>query len=133
MFGLAFVIIVFGVYFYFANNLSAGRDVSRWEVTDIKGLDEERLQMFPEVCLLVNAVGRTTLSRSNRSTTERMKLYSVYLLSPTHRIKLKVFSSEYSSEAKKELVRISEEYNKPIVRYSPKLSEKTRRRKSRRS
>jgi hypothetical protein len=129
VFVFAFIIIVFGVFFYLSNNLTKDRDAYRWQVSDIKSLNEEVLQKFPEVCLLIHSVGRSTFSRSNRRTTERMRLYSIYLVSPTHRKKLKVFSSEYLSEAKKELIRISEEYNKPIVRYSPRISEKTRMRK----
>ncbi len=109
--------------------MSSNRDSAKWEVTNIKEIDKVKLDMFPEVCLLIQTANRSTVSRSNRRTTEGLKLYSVYLLSSTHRKKLKVFSSEYKQKSKTELVRISEEYNKSIVRYSPQISEKTRSRR----
>lgn len=123
------VIVVFVIYIYLSYNMSSNRDSAKWEVTNIKEIDKVKLDMFPEVCLLIQTANRSTVSRSNRRTTEGLKLYSVYLLSSTHRKKLKVFSSEYKQKSKTELVRISEEYNKSIVRYSPQISEKTRSRR----
>lgn len=129
MFALAAIVIVLAVYVYFSNNLTSTRDESRWEVVDITSIAKEELELYPHTCLISQRGSRSTLSRSNRRTTETLKMYSVYLVSASYRKKIKVFSSHSLSRAKSELVRISEKYDKPIVRYAPRISEKTKNRR----
>jgi len=129
LFGLTFVLVVLGVYFFSNALVVPWRNPKLWNVNRIDNLSSSELGCYSNVCLQVQKLGKYSYTIYHTPLKKSLKVYSIYLLSPSHRKKLKVFSSEYLSEAKKELIRISEEYNKPIVRYSPRISEKTRMRK----
>lgn len=102
------------------------RNPQKRGLVNIKDISAIELNKLPDITIFKQNYSRSTYGRSTNHLTKRLSVHSVVLLSENHRKRVKVFSSYSKNAAKQELVRISEEYNKPIVRYSPIISEKTK-------
>lgn len=107
-------------------NSSSFRDPSKANVTDITTIDKDKLDKYPNVCLLINNYSRSTFSRSNREFVDKIKVYSICLLTSNHRGKIKIAGFNNIEEAKKKIISISEEYSKSIVKYNPQVTSRKR-------
>lgn len=107
-------------------NSSSFRDPIKLDVIDISAIDEEKLAKYPNVCLLINNYSRSTFSRSNRESIDKVKVYSIFLLTSNHRGKIKIAGFKNKEEAKKNIISISEKYSKNIVKYNPQISSRRR-------
>ena len=84
---------------------------------------------MPYIALIEKVYSRETYSRFSNKVSQNFKLYTVILLNKTHREKIKIGGFYKKDEALKMIQEISEKYDKESIKYSPKISEATRKRK----
>ena len=89
------------------------------------------LEYVPYISVLKSRIGMRIYSASSYSTTKMDDSYQVCLLNKTHRKKVVVKEFENREQAIRYAEKISSQFNKPVVTYSPVLSKKTRKRRSR--
>lgn len=87
------------------------------------------LSSYPDVAVLSEKKGNTVRSLSNRSTSTAEAMFTVHLLTPTHRTRVPVKSFKDPAEAKDFAHRLASSLRKEFTRFSPKISEATRRRR----
>lgn len=125
------LVLVAGVIFIFASliNSTGFRDPTKKDLVKITSIDKDRLTNYPFVTIIIRNFSRMTYGRSTSKMTEKMKVYSVVLLNPTHRSRIKIGGFYSKVEANKMLLEISEKYAKKIVNYNPQVTNKTRNRR----
>ncbi len=87
------------------------------------------LKEYPDVAILTENKGYAVYSQSNRRTADTDLSYGVYLLTPSHRVRVEVSTFKEKQEAKKFAEELAMVLLKKYTVYNPQVSQKTRSRR----